>query len=325
MQAPWRFTGVDQWPLKENQEKDIALEIQVNVANSTQDGRVGVLKWYNTTANTYQNASALAPGILEAHTLSAQRPTITTQPANQKVPMTTGTIGAFTVAATSPDGGALSYQWYKATGEADFNGTVVSGATSESFTPTDSISAVNTFYYYVVVTNTKGTSSQTTRSNMAQLQIYDGSVAASDIVVDLTGQTVKNDSFSPGYTTLLTINVGGTGVDIDNYSGWVIEIKYANSSGVVQATYQNAKQLVFSDGTNDGTIWNFGADGQGGQAVVQTGDTSKVTRTGWGINGGTMPSVIKQVKIGGTPVPASPNEDLFITSVEIVSITFIAK
>jgi hypothetical protein len=59
-QAPWRFSST----YKLEDHKTISLEVQINAVGAN-GRRIGVLKWYNTTANTYQRAENLAPGVLE--------------------------------------------------------------------------------------------------------------------------------------------------------------------------------------------------------------------------------------------------------------------
>ena len=82
---------------------------------------------------------------------SAQTPTISGQPAgasyNQGAAAT-----ALSVTASVTDGGTLSYQWYRNTVNSTTGGTLISGATGGSYTP--STATVGTVYYYVVVTNT---------------------------------------------------------------------------------------------------------------------------------------------------------------------------
>lgn len=71
--------------------------------------------------------------------------------------------------ASVADGGKLSYQWYAAASEGDFDGRAIRGATGEDFRPdTDT---AGTFYYYVVATNSNvgGTASST--SNMAVITV----------------------------------------------------------------------------------------------------------------------------------------------------------
>jgi hypothetical protein len=179
-QAPWRFTGT--YPLKENEDKDISLEIQINCAALDGVGRIGVLKWYQTVENTYQHAEYLAPAKLlkSNNPLPAQKPSITTQPANQRVPLN-ATLDAFTVAAVTGDGGNLSYQWFSNTSNSATGGTAISGATGTSYTPTVSTSAAGEFFFYVVVTNTKGTSTNPITSSVARVLVYDPATVLGDI------------------------------------------------------------------------------------------------------------------------------------------------
>ena len=64
--------------------------------------------------------------------------------------------------ATAPHG-TISYQWYK-------NGSIISGATEETYTPIITEAGSNT--YYVVATNTVGTSSESATSNTATITVY---------------------------------------------------------------------------------------------------------------------------------------------------------
>ncbi|MCD7947519.1 MAG: S-layer homology domain-containing protein [Oscillospiraceae bacterium] len=81
----------------------------------------------------------------------AQTPTISAQP--QSASYTKGvTAAALTVMAEVLDGGTLSYQWYSSADGSATGGTVISGATTLSYTP--GTTTTGTYYYYVVVTNT---------------------------------------------------------------------------------------------------------------------------------------------------------------------------
>jgi len=74
-------------------------------------------------------------------------------PAGTTVTLSVGQQAAFDLLASSPDGGALSTQWYRNTTASNVGGTpfVFSGANAYLLVPT---SAAGTFYYYAVVTNT---------------------------------------------------------------------------------------------------------------------------------------------------------------------------
>lgn len=218
-QAPWRFSAT--YPI--DKEKSISLEVQINAANKTMDGRVGVLKWYNTVANTYQNAAALAPGLLDllpGQSIPPQKPTINTQPVSQIKP-SGGSPTAFTVDAVSPDGGQLSYQWYSATGPGDFTGTLISGATSASYTPT---AVTATSFYYVTITNTKDGGTSTVNSAMVKVYVAPATAPA-NITVNFTaamlganasptivesGKGYKYTTTGYGQTAYFKLNLGNS-------------------------------------------------------------------------------------------------------------------
>jgi len=61
-------------------------------------------------------------------------------------------IDKLIVAAESPDGGELTYQWYSNTSATTVGGTPVTGATGADFAP--ELAAEESVYYYVVVANT---------------------------------------------------------------------------------------------------------------------------------------------------------------------------
>jgi len=66
-------------------------------------------------------------------------------------------VPILSIDAESPDGGTLSYQWYKTPYESDVGGEPIEGATDPTFDPSvgaDVWSPVY-YYYYVEVTNTK--------------------------------------------------------------------------------------------------------------------------------------------------------------------------
>lgn len=131
----------------------------VTAAAINADGTIGGLF---TVQNGWTIENGRLPGLLDAAlamplhlggspAVNAQAPSITAQPLG-------GTVEVFdefsmTVAATSPDGGTLTYQWYFT--NSIFSDFPIVGATGSSHAVT-SISplAVGTVDYYVIVTNT---------------------------------------------------------------------------------------------------------------------------------------------------------------------------
>jgi hypothetical protein len=61
---------------------------------------------------------------------------------------------ALTVTATSPDGGTLTFQWYRNLTDSNTGGIPIPGATESSYTPPTSEEGI--VYYYAIVTNTLG-------------------------------------------------------------------------------------------------------------------------------------------------------------------------
>lgn len=92
-------------------------------------------------------------------------PTINTQPIGAV--LSEGETVTLSVAAAGADaakGVNLSYQWYRSEQNSNANGTPISGATSDTYTP-DTISGSR--YYYVAVTASNGSDSKTTYSSPA--------------------------------------------------------------------------------------------------------------------------------------------------------------
>jgi hypothetical protein len=86
-----------------------------------------------------------------------------------------GAAYSMSVTATSPDGGALSYQWYSNETASNTGGTPIGGATNPSYAAP--IDVIGVFYYYVVVTNTitdngdGGTKTASLSSNVATVKV----------------------------------------------------------------------------------------------------------------------------------------------------------
>jgi len=121
----------------------------------------------NTTAMTASNAAAITVNPI----VNAATPNITAHPASGSV--TTGTAGNVSVTASAPDGGMISYQWYSNTSANNSGGSIINGATNQSYNvPTG---AAGTFHYYVEVTNTNsgvnGSTTAMAASNAATITI----------------------------------------------------------------------------------------------------------------------------------------------------------
>ena len=123
----------------------------------------------------------------------AQTPNITTQPSN--VSISTNGAATLTVAASVTDGGSLSYQWYRNTTASNTGGTLISGATSASYT-TPSLKN-GAYHYYCVIKNTNnsaaGNKVVTVSSNVAMVTVTSASGGGGG---DMAWTAVGDSTFS---------------------------------------------------------------------------------------------------------------------------------
>ena len=76
---------------------------------------------------------------------------------------------ALSVEATTSDDGTITYQWYQSSTNINGGGTLIEGATENSYTP--STEKEGTMYYYVVATNTIDNSSNGITSDTAEVVV----------------------------------------------------------------------------------------------------------------------------------------------------------
>ena len=139
-------------------------------------------------------------------------PIITTQPSTGNQSLTYGgTTTALSVTATPIFGTITGYQWYSNTNNSNIGGTLINGATTASYTPSNTI--VGTTYYYVVVTNSLN---NYTTSNVS------GGVSVVN-ALDKLGLTIATPAatayslrlLSSGYTgPLVRITIGSNYYDV---------------------------------------------------------------------------------------------------------------
>ena len=152
----------------------------------------------SSSANLANNSKAIAP-------------TITTQPANQSVPM--GQAATFSVVATGA--APVNYQWQKSS-------VNIAGATASSYTTPATTSGDNGATFDVVVSNLAGT----VTSNVATLTVNSSPVAPT-----ITTQPT-NQSVAVGQTA--TFTVAATGTAPINYQ-W--QKNKLNIAGATAASY----------------------------------------------------------------------------------------
>ena len=105
----------------------------------------------------------------------------------QNISVVKGGHVKLSIAASSPDGGILSYQWFSSASASNSGGTAISGATGTSYDVATNVAG--TFYYYVVVTNTNtvvnGIQTAVFTSHTATVTVIDApiSIASGDRVI----------------------------------------------------------------------------------------------------------------------------------------------
>ncbi len=160
-----------------------------------------------------------------------------------------------------------TYQWYSNTGNSNSGGTLISGATSSSYTPPSVIANVGTTYYYCIVNNACDTQTST----------VSGGITVNAIPADVTVSTSGTYCDS---TTLTAAN-GGSGT-----------IYWQNTtSGGTSTSTPSTSQLVTTSGTYYFRAQNTGCWGNEGLATVtiNTAPTAPIAIAG---SGATTTSIV---------------------------------
>jgi hypothetical protein len=123
-------------------------------------------------------------------------PSITAQPATT-IPAVCLNAGATTLSVTASN--AVSYQWYVNATASNSGGTLISGATSSSYTPSTLVAG--DYYYYCIVT---GSCAPTATSNVSG---------------KLTVNSLPTVSAGAGFTKTCTTNASGAAIGETNIAG----------------------------------------------------------------------------------------------------------
>ena len=151
--------------------------------------------------------------------------TISKQPKSTDY-VTGATVTPLTVVATL-DGYTLSYQWYENNTNSNTGGTVISGATTDRYTPTLSSTAGTTYYYCVVTATKDGSETLTATSDVAAITV-------SEPYIKFNTQP-KSGSYAINVAPSALTVVAATNLGVDITYQW-----YSNSS----ATTEGATQIT---------------------------------------------------------------------------------
>jgi hypothetical protein len=158
-------------------------------------------------------------------------PTINTQPSTtaQTLCLNAATT-ALSVSASSPNGSAITYQWYSNASNSTVGGTAIGGATSASYTPPNNVAG--TKYYYVICTNNQGS---TTTNVSAAITIQSPSVGGTAS----SNQTICGGT-SPANLTLAS-NTGSI-----QWQSSTDNITFTNIAGATSSSLTSAQMGVLN-------------------------------------------------------------------------------
>jgi len=136
---------------------DGATSASYSVPTST----IGTYYYYVVVTNTNNSVNGAAAAVITSGVVTvtvndpvvivnAQTPSVSTQTSGDAV--IAGANYTISASASVTDGGTLTYQWYSSATDSNAGGTLIDGATAPFYS--FPASAVGTFYYYVVITNT---------------------------------------------------------------------------------------------------------------------------------------------------------------------------
>lgn len=249
-------------------------------------------------------------------------PVVTKQPEQTIKALKDGEV-TLSVSASSPDGGTLSYQWYRAA-DASANGTAISSETAASCT----IKADSEAYYYAIVMNTKDGQTASVASNRTHIVITDNPAEivppkAPVISVHPVGGTVKKggtymlsvtasvtDSGALSYQWYRAEDASVEGVAIDSATAAGYALKADNASA--EAYYYVIVTNTLNGRTESVKSAVVKIEFERISVTVDAGDGSfadgKSTATISVIPGETLASVIKKI---GLPTITKNGETLF--------------
>jgi hypothetical protein len=235
-------------------------------------------------------------------TLTCTTPTINTQPSTgTQTVCVNGSLTALSVAAT----GATSYQWYSNVTNNNSGGTLIGGATSASYTPSNT--SASSLYYYCSVSAGVGCTVASDPSGLITINALPAptfTAAPSGTVATNTNQTYTTQAVQSNYNWTFsgTLGVdysivsGGTSTDNSTVVSWLtggsksVTVNYTNSNAcsgeIAASTSVTASAAVFYNvASSDVTVltnWGTNSDGTGTNPAnfTDAGQTFNLFNTG---------------------------------------------
>lgn len=177
------------------------------IADVLVDGvSVGAVTSYSfTNVTTYHSISA------SFSLIPCSAPDITGQPSSSGQTLCVGDAAA-ELSVTATGSGTVSYQWYSNVAASNSGGTLIGGATNNTYTP--STSSTEALYYYCVVTNDCGANSTSSASEISGL---------------ITVQTAVGGTAS-GNQTVCAGNAPSTNLSVTGSTGTITKWQFSNDN-----------------------------------------------------------------------------------------------
>jgi hypothetical protein len=193
----------------------------LSVSASTTLGSINNYKWYQNTTASYSGATLMQNSASANYTIPTNptgtyyyfcvvgntngcarysnlsgfrnivaNPSISSHPAtSNQSRCLNSTATALSIVASAGSGSISSYQWFKSTTNSNASGTLVNGASTNSFTPPTNL--VDSGYYYSLVTNSNGCVIKSNVSGLFRVDptIQKGTVSSNQVVCHNTNAT----------------------------------------------------------------------------------------------------------------------------------------
>lgn len=205
---------------------------------------------YTDYSSTY---TAITSPALKVNVIDVAAPVITKDLPKTAEYKVGETPEALTVEANSPDGGTLSYQWYKSTDGKTF--TKINGETKNSYVP-DTTAAGKT-YYKVTVVNTANSISKYTNSTVTEFNVLRKEAKLASLLV--------HTQFSPNNSNVLIKNTGDSytngAVFNSNTFEYTVDLNDSTTQLRFRAKPENSsdKVTLYYEGGSKDIKWTSGS------------------------------------------------------------------
>ncbi len=207
------------------------------------DGYDGIAPGGGGGGNAYTLAGNISGSgadgeIIISYTTACKPPVINTQPSTANQNICVG--GTATALSVSASGDGVLFQWYSNSSASNTGGTLISGATSSTFTPTSS--TASSLYYYCVVKRSCSSSVTSDVSGMVTVnQPPLPSVTGSATVCLNSSAVYTTESGKSAYTWSVTGGTITSGGGTNNNTATVKWISSGNQS--IKVSYKDAWRL----------------------------------------------------------------------------------